>query len=65
MLKELINAGIVLLATILREQIIKQKENGKVEKNKRKWIRRWIERRDKYGASTNLLRELSCEDPSA
>ena len=31
---------------------------------KKKWIREWITRREKLGASTNLLRELAAEDPT-
>jgi len=33
-------------------------------KRKRKWVREWIARREKLGASTNLLRELAAEDPT-
>lgn len=27
------------------------------------WVRKWIHRRDAYGTSNNLLKELAIEDP--
>ena len=63
MSQELTNAGVLVFAAILREEIF---EKGKrSNKKKWKWSRKSIGRRDKYGASTNLLRELSYEDPAA
>jgi len=40
--------------------------NGlKIKKNKRSvWVREWILRREEHGAYSQLMRELSVEDPS-
>jgi hypothetical protein len=33
-----------------------------INKNKRCWVRKWLRRRETYGASSTLLRELAEED---
>ena len=32
-------------------------------KRKRKWVKRWVSRREEFGASDNILRELAVQDP--
>jgi hypothetical protein len=41
-------------------------QNGleKKEKRKRTWVEKWIRRRNVYGASNTLLKELADENPS-
>lgn len=56
---EVVRAGVVILAYAI------QKELRKKRKKKRKWVKSWIEKREKYGASSQLLRELKQDDPTA
>ncbi|CAH1993099.1 unnamed protein product [Acanthoscelides obtectus] len=55
--KCLVQAADILLNEI--EEVIEEETS----KQKRIWVRDWIKRRDKLGASANLLRELALEDP--
>ena len=31
-------------------------------KRKRKWVKRWVSRREEFGASDNILRDLAVQD---
>ncbi|CAH2011644.1 unnamed protein product [Acanthoscelides obtectus] len=55
--KCLVQAVDILLNEIV--EVIKEETS----KQKRIWVRDWIKRRDKLGASANILRELALEDP--
>ncbi|CAG5005607.1 unnamed protein product [Parnassius apollo] len=63
MSKEVVHAGVVLLAHVIKKDL--QRKLKKNFKEKRKCVRSWIERRDEYGASSDLLRELKDQDPLA
>lgn len=60
---KVVRAGVIILASVIKKDL--QRKQKKNLKQKRKWIRSWIEKRDKYGASSRLLRELKDEDPLA
>jgi hypothetical protein len=52
----------LLIGTLLLHEL--QKSLEKKERRKRVWIKKWIRRRNLYGASNTLLKELAQEDPS-
>lgn len=45
-------------------EIIKLRQTKK-KKQKRVWIKSWIQRRNALGASSTLMRELASEDPDS
>jgi hypothetical protein len=57
-----IQAGAMLIGALLLHEL----QNGleKKEKRKRTWVEKWIHRRNLYGASNTLLKELVEENPS-
>lgn len=63
MSKEVVRAGVEILAYVMKKDL--QRKLKKNWKQKRKWVRSWIEKRDEYGASSGLLRELKDQDPLA
>ncbi|KAL4084943.1 hypothetical protein QTP88_027809 [Uroleucon formosanum] len=58
-----VRVGLLLICDLLREELLKFK--SKKTKKRRLWTRKWILRRNTLGASTNLLKELSVEDPKS
>ncbi|KAJ8945479.1 hypothetical protein NQ314_009232 [Rhamnusium bicolor] len=61
---EIVCAGVSLVASLLLcelEKICKEKR----KKKRSLWIRAWISRRNRLGASSTLLKELSLEDKEA
>jgi hypothetical protein len=52
----------VLIGTLLLHELKDSLE--KKEKRKRRWVKKWIHRRNLYGASNTLLKDLAEEDPS-
>ncbi|XP_026819613.1 LOW QUALITY PROTEIN: protein ALP1-like [Rhopalosiphum maidis] len=60
MSEAVVRAGVIVISHLLRQELEKKKY-----KKKRLWIRSWISRRDKYGASSTLLEELKHEDSTA
>jgi len=56
-----VRAGVVVISMLLRQEL----EKKKTKKKKRIWVRDWIARREKYGASSTLLKELKDEDTAA
>ncbi|KAL1509027.1 hypothetical protein ABEB36_003833 [Hypothenemus hampei] len=54
---------IAAVAAVVGE-LVKLKRNNS-RKTKKIWVRQWIQRRNKLGASQRLLRELAIEDPSS
>ena len=58
---EVVRAGVVVVALLLRKELEKRKnwKSGKV------WVKNWVGRREKYGASITLLKGLKDEDPVA
>lgn len=61
-LRQLIRLACAQLAEQMLNDI---KNRSRPIRKKRKWVREWIGRREKLGASTTLLRELVAEDPNA
>nr|XP_022911187.1 protein ALP1-like [Onthophagus taurus] len=59
--KEVLHGCALVLGAVLQEEL----KNTICEKRKRKWVREWISRRDKLGASCTLLKELAEEDSTA
>ena len=57
---EVVRAGVVV-ALLLRKELEKRKNR----KSRKVWVKNWVGRREKYGASINLLKELKDEDPGA
>jgi hypothetical protein len=60
MLEAVVRAGVIVISHLLRQELEKKKY-----KKERLWIRSWISRREKYGASNTLLKELKHEDFAA
>lgn len=56
-----VRAGVVVISMLLRQEL----EKKKTKKKKRIWVRDWITRREKYGASSTLIKELKDEDTAA
>lgn len=56
-----VRAGVVVISMLLRQEL----EKKKTKKKKRIWVRDWIARREKYGASSTLIKELKDEDTAA
>lgn len=56
-----VRAGVVVISMLLRQEL----EKKKTKKKKRIWVRDWIAKREKYGASSTLLKELKDEDTAA
>jgi hypothetical protein len=52
MSEEVINSMINVIIEII---VLKQKK--RTVKNKREWVRKWIQRRDKFGVSSTLINE--------
>jgi hypothetical protein len=52
----------VLIGALLLHEL--QNNLKKKEKRKRRWVKKRIRRRNLYGASNTLLKELAEEDPS-
>lgn len=61
MSEAVVRAGVVVISMLLRQEL----EKKKTEKKKRIWVRDWIARREKYGASSTLIKELKEEDTAA
>lgn len=49
------------MALLLRKELEKRKKR----KSRKVWVKNWVGRREKYGASSTLLKELKDEDPVA
>ena len=58
---EVVRAGVVVVALLLRKELEKRKKR----KSRKVWVKNWVGRREKYGASSTLLKELKDEDPVA
>jgi hypothetical protein len=57
MSEAVVRVGVIVISHLLRQELEKKKC-----KKKRLRIRSWISRREKYGASKTLLKELKHED---
>ena len=55
---EVVRAGIVVVALSLRQELEKRLKR----KSRKVWVKNWVARREKYGASNILLQELKDED---
>lgn len=53
----------IAIVQIIEELLIIKKKYEAREK--RIWVKKWIKRRNKFGASTTLLQELAVEDPKS
>ena len=58
---EVVRAGVVVVALLLRKELEKRKKR----KSRKVWVKNWVGRREKYGASSTLSKELKDEDPVA
>ena len=58
--RRVVNRLIRSACTEISQEILNELES----KKKRKWVKAWVARRGKFGASDNLLRELAIEDPA-
>ena len=58
---EVVRAGVVVVALLLRKELEKRKKR----KYRKVWVKNWVGRREKCGASGTLLKELKDEDPVA
>jgi len=56
---EVVRAGVVGVALLLRKELEKRKKR----ESRKVWVKNWVGRREKYGASSTLLKELKDEDP--
>ena len=59
--RRVVNRLIRFACTEISQEILNELES----KKKRKWVKAWVARRGKFGASDNLLRELAIEDPAS
>jgi hypothetical protein len=57
-----IQACALLIGALFLHEL--QESLEKKAKRKRRWVEKWIRRRNMYGASNTLLKELAEEDPS-
>lgn len=66
-LKEIFKMSNEITIAMLRvvEEIIKLKRLKTSEKNKRIWTKKWIMRRNTFGASSSMIQELAIEDPKS
>lgn len=62
-MSSIVGVGFLLICDLLLEELLKFK-NKKTTK-RRLWTLKWILRRNTLIASTNLLKELSVEDPKS
>lgn len=61
---EIVRVGIAVVSLLIRKKL-QERLNQKKRKARRMWVRNWISKRDTYGASNILLRQLKDEDPVA
>jgi len=61
MSSEVVCAGAAGVALLVRKELEKRKKR----KSRKVWVKNWAGRREKYGASSILLKELKDEDPVA
>ena len=61
MSSEVVCAGAVVVALLVRKELEKRKKR----KSRKVWVINWAGRREKYGATSILLKELKDEDPVA
>ena len=59
---EIVSVGIELISSALAEECRKILETRKKRRPCRWWVKPWIRRREKLGASTQLLVEFAAED---
>ena len=59
---EVVRAGVVVVVALLLRKELEKRKN---RKSRKVWVKNWVERREKYGASSTLLKELKDEDPVA
>jgi hypothetical protein len=59
---EIVSVGIELISLALAEECRKILETRKKRRPRWWWVKRWIQRREQLGASTQLLVELAAED---
>ncbi|XP_022162249.1 uncharacterized protein LOC111028028 [Myzus persicae] len=54
-----------IVLKLVTEHIISDLEKKSKKKNRSVWVRKWIARRQHFGASDILLKELALEDPNS
>ncbi|VVC38715.1 Harbinger transposase-derived nuclease domain,Endonuclease/exonuclease/phosphatase [Cinara cedri] len=59
---EIVRAGVIIVAHAIKKEL-KKKEKPKRQRNI--WVKQWMGRREMYGASSSLLKELKDEDALA
>lgn len=60
---EIVRAGVKVITSLLGEELRKIIVSGDKQRKKRRvWIRNWIKKRNQYGVSETLLKELAVED---
>jgi hypothetical protein len=59
---EIVSVGIDLMSLALAEECRKILETRKKRRPRRWWVKSWIRRREKLGASTQIFVELAAED---
>ena len=50
-------------ALVVLQQIDNEGKKEKLRKRKRRWVRSWIARRQKFGAFDGVMKEIKVEDP--
>lgn len=62
MSEEVVLAGVVVVSTVLKNALIRR--HSAKRKNRKVWVKPWVERRFRFGASSALVKELKNEDPA-
>lgn len=60
-MSEVVRAGVVVLATVLKKEL--ERKERERQRRRTVWVKSWIQKRQQFGASSTLLRELRDEDP--
>ena len=59
-----VNKAILQTVLVLARELEENMRKKKQRKKRTLWVRHWISRRGRLGASNNLLRELKLEEPT-
>jgi len=65
MSEELVLGGVFVLPIVLKNELVRRQNEERKRRRRRVWVKPWIQRRESYGASSTLLKELKNEDPTA
>lgn len=65
MSEEFVVAGVVVLSSLIKSEFIRSEKEKTKRRRKSVWVKPWIGRRERYGASSTLIKEMKNEDTTA